>query len=123
MLLYISGVFMLSYWSRFVSHARGDALYRCHFTKAGRIAQGENLDAEALAQAIREGWRLLIEKAPADALDGFEIWQCATFLYSSAHNSHGGPDGRRSRGVSLILPSDHSSEERRNPSVCLRIGR
>jgi hypothetical protein len=55
-----------------------------HFTKAGRIVQGENLDVTTLEQAIREGWRLLTEKTPADDMDGFEIWQCATLLYSSA---------------------------------------
>jgi hypothetical protein len=67
-------------------------MFRCHFTKSGRIAQGENLDVATLEQAIREGWRLLTEKTPDDGLEGFEIWHCSAFLFATdgLHNKTGG---------------------------------
>jgi hypothetical protein len=58
-------------------------MFRCHFTKAGRIVLGDNLEVATLEQAINEGWRLLAEKTPADDLEGFEIWQCSAFLYAT----------------------------------------
>jgi hypothetical protein len=79
---------MLSELSR-ITH-KGDVLFRCHFTEAGRIVQGENLDVDALEQAIAMGKRLLTEKAPGDNLDGFEIWRGATLCYASR-----GPEGYR----------------------------
>jgi hypothetical protein len=58
-------------------------MYRCHFTKNGRIVLGESLTAETLEDAILEGERMLAEKAAAENLDGIEIWARASFLYTS----------------------------------------
>jgi hypothetical protein len=67
-------------------------VFRCHFTKAGRIVLGENLEVTELAQAIAEGWRLLAEKTQTDDLEGFEIWHCSDFLFAT-DGLHGKPGG------------------------------
>ena len=58
-------------------------MYRCHFTCHGKIVAGEDLDTIALEEAIREGQRLLIQRAETDSWDGFEIWARAHLLYVS----------------------------------------
>lgn len=66
-------------------------MYRCHFTKHGRVAQGENLAAATLDEAIEESRRLLADKPASDALDGFEIWEGPSLLYSGGRNTGGSP--------------------------------
>jgi len=80
-LLYRQSCVMVTELFRIVT--QGHVMFRCHFTKDGRIVQGENLDVNTLERAIAEGQRLLAEKTPADDMDGFEIWQCAQLLHSS----------------------------------------
>ena len=58
-------------------------MFRCHFTRSGHIAMGENLDSETLTEAIAEGEKMLSESANADGLDGIEIWDRAVLLYAS----------------------------------------
>jgi hypothetical protein len=80
--LHFSGIYVVRSQSFRFTH-EGSVLFRCHFSKEGRIVQGENLDVYTLELAVVEGQRLLTEKAPADDLDGFEIWQDATLCYAS----------------------------------------
>ena len=58
-------------------------MFRCHFTQRGRILQGTDLDALTLEDAITESQRLLAERPPEEALDGFEIWHRARLLHTT----------------------------------------
>jgi hypothetical protein len=58
-------------------------MFRCHFTRAGHIAMGENLGLMTLDEAIAVGEKMLAESASADDFDGIEIWNCASLLYVS----------------------------------------
>jgi hypothetical protein len=58
-------------------------MFRCYFTRSGRIAMGENLDSVTLDEAIASGEKMLTERADGDDFDGIEIWDCAAFLYAS----------------------------------------
>jgi hypothetical protein len=58
-------------------------MFRCHFTRSGRIAMGENLDSTTLSEAIASGEKMLTERADTDDYDGIEIWRCAALLYAS----------------------------------------
>jgi hypothetical protein len=58
-------------------------VFRCHFTCRGRIAQGGDLEAKTLDEAINEAHLLLLHKASDGGLDGFEIWERAMLLYST----------------------------------------
>ncbi len=59
-------------------------MFRCHFTRSGHIAMGENLSLMTLDEAIVVGEKMLAERASADDFDGIEIWDCASLLYVSA---------------------------------------
>jgi hypothetical protein len=58
-------------------------MFRCHFTRSGHVAMGENIDSVTLDDAIAVGRQMLAERAAADDLDGIEIWDRAAFLYAS----------------------------------------
>jgi hypothetical protein len=58
-------------------------MFRCHFTRSGHVAMGENIDSATLDDAIAAGKQMLAERAAADDLDGIEIWHRAAFLYTS----------------------------------------
>jgi hypothetical protein len=58
-------------------------MYRCHFTWNGRVVAGDDLDAVALDEAIREARNKFAERTPVESLDGFEIWFAASLLYMS----------------------------------------
>jgi hypothetical protein len=60
-------------------------MYRCHFTRNGRIVAGDELDADALEEAIQEAWSKLTGRGRAESVDGFEIWQGAQLLHASIH--------------------------------------
>jgi hypothetical protein len=62
-------------------------MFRCHFTRAGHIAMGENLGFMTLAEAIAIGEKMLAERASADDFDGIEIWNCASLLYVSGREA------------------------------------
>lgn len=58
-------------------------MFRCHFTRQGRIAMGENLEATTLAEAIEDGQKMLAERSQEHDLDGIEIWSGPNLLYAS----------------------------------------
>lgn len=58
-------------------------MFRCHFTRRGRIVQGQDLDAKTLEGAKSEAHRLLSESILDDKFDGFEVWERANMLFST----------------------------------------
>ena len=58
-------------------------MYRCYFTRKGKIVAGENLEAGSLHDAIEQGRRMLAERATTEVVDGIEIWQDTLLLFSS----------------------------------------
>jgi hypothetical protein len=72
-------------------------MYRCHFMRAGRIAQGCNLNFDTLDAAITAAQKILADHIEPDDCDGLEIWLGSALLYLS-----GGPKrlrrSARSRG-------------------------
>jgi hypothetical protein len=62
---------------------KANVMYRCHFTRNGPIAGGEDLKPTTLEGAIEEARALLIERSESESFDGYEIWQGNAFLYAS----------------------------------------
>jgi hypothetical protein len=58
-------------------------VFRCHFTRAGHIVTGENLESATLDEAKATAEKILTERAASEHLDGFEIWDGAMLLYTS----------------------------------------
>lgn len=65
-------------------------MYRCHFMRAGRIAQGCDLKVDTLDAAIATGQKILADRIEPDDCDGLEIWLDSALLYLS-----GGPQRLR----------------------------
>jgi hypothetical protein len=59
-------------------------MYRCYFTRRGRILSEIFLETALLPEAIAMGHRLLKERAQSQDLDGIEIWYGGKLLYGSA---------------------------------------
>jgi hypothetical protein len=56
-------------------------MYRCYLIRDGRIAVGEDLDADTLDRAVAQGRRLLAAQQDAENFRGIEIWQGRSLLY------------------------------------------
>jgi hypothetical protein len=56
-------------------------MYRCYFTRNGRIADGYNLDVLTLDAAIATGRKILADTLDFDQCDGLEIWLDRALLY------------------------------------------
>jgi hypothetical protein len=56
-------------------------MYRCHFTHAGHIVAGTNLEARSLAGAIWEARLGFEEQVMVGWLGGFEIWRGSCLLH------------------------------------------
>ncbi|HEY4042116.1 MAG TPA: hypothetical protein VGM32_09785 [Rhodopila sp.] len=56
-------------------------MYRCHFTRAGHVAHGCNLQVETLDAAIATGRKILADLIDPDDCDGLEIWLDCALLY------------------------------------------
>lgn len=57
-------------------------MYRCYLIRDGRIAIGDNIDADSLAAAIAHGRRLMTDQSRADVFTGLEIWSGDSLVYS-----------------------------------------
>lgn len=58
-------------------------MYRCYFTRDGRIVMGASLELETLSEAIAEGHEMLTKQPRDKNLSGIEIWQGTSFLYTA----------------------------------------
>jgi hypothetical protein len=59
-------------------------MYRCHFTRRGRIIQTKHLEAGSLAEGVALAHRMLAQIAVCKDADGLEIWENARLLYASS---------------------------------------
>lgn len=57
-------------------------MYRCYLIRNGRIALGDDVDADTLANALTWGRRLMASRAAGGMFSGMEIWNGATLVYS-----------------------------------------
>ncbi|HTV89140.1 MAG TPA: hypothetical protein VME41_09000 [Stellaceae bacterium] len=59
------------------------SIYRCHFLDAGeQVAAAEEIDADALPEAIARARMMLTHRAHHRAI---EVWQGARRLYATGH--------------------------------------
>jgi hypothetical protein len=65
---------------------RNTLIYRCHFTRDSRIVGGQNLTATTFLDAIDEATEMLASQPSEDRAEGFELWDCATLLYTRGDN-------------------------------------
>jgi hypothetical protein len=56
-------------------------MYRCHFTHAGHIVAGVDLEARSLAEAIWEAKLGFEEQSIVGWRGGFEIWKGSRLLH------------------------------------------
>jgi hypothetical protein len=57
-------------------------MYRCYLIRNGRIALGDDVDVDTLANALAHGRRLMTSRSARGTFSGMEIWSGATLVYS-----------------------------------------
>lgn len=57
-------------------------MYRCYFIRNGRIAAGEDLEADSVDEAVLAGRQRLTTHPQAASFSGIEIWCGASILHS-----------------------------------------
>nr|WP_294504520.1 hypothetical protein [uncultured Rhodopila sp.] len=57
-------------------------MYRCYLIRNGRIALGDDVDVDTLANALAHGRHLMASRSAGGTFSGMEIWSGGTLLYS-----------------------------------------